>query len=345
MSNLKVLRTCVILVAAIFMTATTPAVNAAKAPKAKSAAGREGAAANTILSGRGAPKVSVGSDGDFYIDVTSYTIYGPKKNNKWPSGVNLKGPQGEAGKAGEKGSAGNAGAATKGDKGEKGERGDKGEKGDKGDAGVAGATGPSGPAGAQGAAGPQGAPGPAGATGPQGSPGAAGANGATGATGAKGDTGDQGVKGETGDIGPAGPSNVATGSITFLNSVVGSAGQTAQSETFGALTTAKNYQVDLVIYGTGTLDTNSLPLKFEIVGHGISLVTSGLQWLNMTSSSIRSGSTKVEHSVMARFAIKASESISTYSLKAYLTTGAVIMADRNVSFTGNFRIQEVGNVT
>ncbi len=246
MSNLKVLRTCVILVAAIFMTATTPAVNAAKAPKAKSAAGREGAAANTILSGRGAPKVSVGSDGDFYIDVTSYTIYGPKKNNKWPSGVNLKGPQGEAGKAGEKGSAGNAGLATKGDKGEKGERGEKGEKGDKGDAGVAGATGPSGPAGAQGAAGPQGAPGPAGATGPQGSPGAAGANGATGATGAKGDTGDQGVKGDTGDIGPAGPSNVYVVNVDTFT--IGSTVSTEyRSGFFGALATGKKYFFEIIV--------------------------------------------------------------------------------------------------
>ena len=345
MSNLKVLRTCVILIAAISMSSTTSAVYAAKAPKAKSAAGREGAAANTILSGRGAPKTTLGVDGDFYIDVITYTMYGPKKNDKWPSGVNLKGPQGDAGKAGEKGTVGSAGAASKGDKGERGE---KGDKGDKGEAGATGVAGPSGPAGAQGAAGPQGAMGPAGAAGAQGPTGLPGSNGATGpagAAGAKGDDGSPGAKGDTGDVGPAGPSNVRTGSITFLNSVVGAAGQVLHSETFGALVSSKSYQVEILIYGTGSTDTEIMPLKFEVSGYGDSLVVSDIQWFNSTAQSIRSGSLKFEHRITARFAIMAKDSSLNYSLKATITTGDLIMSGRNISFSGNYLIQEVGSVT
>ena len=33
---------------------------------------------NTILSGKGAPKSSLGSNGDFYIDQKSFNFYGPK---------------------------------------------------------------------------------------------------------------------------------------------------------------------------------------------------------------------------------------------------------------------------
>ena len=33
---------------------------------------------NTLLSGKGAPKSTVGIDGDFYIDTNKMNIYGPK---------------------------------------------------------------------------------------------------------------------------------------------------------------------------------------------------------------------------------------------------------------------------
>jgi hypothetical protein len=145
-------------------------------------------------------------------------------------------------------------------------------------------------------------------------------------------------------VGPAGPSNVKTGSINFLSSVVGAAGQITHSETFGALTSSKSYQVELVIYGTGSTDTESLPLKFEISGVGDTLAVSDIQWMNSTAQSIRSGSLKFEHRVTARFALKSKELALNYSLKATITTGEMIMSGRNVSFAGNFLIQEVGSV-
>ena len=66
--------------------------------------------ANTVLSGKGTPSAKLGINGDFYIDVLTFNIYGPKINNRWPSPVSLKGPagvNGSDGKQGEKGSSSN----------------------------------------------------------------------------------------------------------------------------------------------------------------------------------------------------------------------------------------------
>ena len=97
--------------------------------------------ANTVLSGKGSPSVKDGINGDFYIDLTSFSIYGPKANNRWPSPVSLKGPAGNDGKPGERGLSGNASSGSKGERGEKGEKGDKGEQGEKGDKGEKGDVG------------------------------------------------------------------------------------------------------------------------------------------------------------------------------------------------------------
>ena len=48
-------------------------------PTTTNAAGRAGDVVNTIRSGSGVPSVSLGTDGDFYIDLKSMNIYGPKK--------------------------------------------------------------------------------------------------------------------------------------------------------------------------------------------------------------------------------------------------------------------------
>ena len=62
------------------------------------AAGRSAkTASNTILNGKGAPKISLGIDGDFYIDTRSLLIYGPKTKGRWPVPTNLQGPTGPAG--------------------------------------------------------------------------------------------------------------------------------------------------------------------------------------------------------------------------------------------------------
>jgi hypothetical protein len=185
-----------------------------------SAAGRTSSGvSNTILNGKGAPTIKVGVNGDFYIDVLTFNIYGPKANNKWPTPVSLKGPSGNNGNDGKQGERGSAGTGVngaqgdvgaqgiqgiQGEKGEKGEKGDKGEPGAKGATGATGATGLTGPQGLKGDTGATGSTGATGATGLQGLKGDTGATGSTGATGATGATGLQGIKGDTGLTGASG---------------------------------------------------------------------------------------------------------------------------------------------
>jgi len=45
----------------------------------------------TILSGTGVPAISVGKNGDFYLDLSTMQLYGPKTDAGWGSGVQLKG--------------------------------------------------------------------------------------------------------------------------------------------------------------------------------------------------------------------------------------------------------------
>lgn len=100
------------------------------------AAGPQGLAGNNgngVLNGASAPTNNQGVDGDFYVNTTTNTMYGPKANGTWPAGVSLVGPQGSAGVAGPTGPQGPAGAT--------------------GPQGPTGATGPQGPAGAQGPSG------------------------------------------------------------------------------------------------------------------------------------------------------------------------------------------------
>jgi len=51
--------------------------------------GTPGADGRTILNGTGNPTGSVGKDGDFYINTTTTTLFGPKSGGAWPSGVPL----------------------------------------------------------------------------------------------------------------------------------------------------------------------------------------------------------------------------------------------------------------
>src|SRR5690606_39606414 len=68
----------------------------------------DGEDGNSVLSGQGAPDPTVGRDGDFYIDTTTWEIYGPKQTT-WGSGTSLVGPQGEQGPPGEAGADGQDG--------------------------------------------------------------------------------------------------------------------------------------------------------------------------------------------------------------------------------------------
>src|SRR6202030_3101260 len=99
-----------------------------------------GADGKTVLNGIIDPTSAVGVDGDFYINTTSTTIFGPKVAGNWPAGISLIGPQGPQGQAGATGPTGAAGPP-----------GPQGPTGAPGATGATGATGAQGPTGATGA--------------------------------------------------------------------------------------------------------------------------------------------------------------------------------------------------
>jgi hypothetical protein len=92
--------------------------------------------ANTVLSGAGVPAKSLGINGDFYIDIKTMNMYGPKKNNSWPLPVSMRGPQGATGAAGSDGKNGTSGAVSAGTAGTAGPQGPAGPAGAKGETGA-----------------------------------------------------------------------------------------------------------------------------------------------------------------------------------------------------------------
>ena len=124
-----------------------------------------------LIAGTDIPQATVGSNGDFYLELSSRVIYGPKAAGVWPTtGISLLAGAGVQGATGETGATGPAGPM--------------GLPGPVGPAGATGATGATGAVGATGAAGPAGPVGATGATGAVGPTGVAGPVGPTGATGA-----------------------------------------------------------------------------------------------------------------------------------------------------------------
>ena len=214
-----------------------------------SAAGRSSTSpVNTILNGKGAPKSSLGIDGDFYIDVRSLLIYGPKKKGKWPTPQNLQGPTGASGSDGRNGIDGKSASTSNvnsvtGPQGPQGSVGPQGEKGEKGDAGLPGATGPAG------------------------LPGATGPAGANGSSGAQGPQGPAGATGPAGAVGPSEVTVIDIPSITLATSVPFSY---AASEPLGQLIANKNYKFEIFLRGTSSLI--DLVLGIDLVSSG-NLVT------------------------------------------------------------------------
>lgn len=94
----------------------------------------------SIQSGNGAPSIT-GNNGDFYIDITTSTLYGPYSSG-WPAGVSLIGATGSQGATGATGAAGSTGAT-----------GPTGSTGPAGPTGATGSTGLTGPTGATGSTG------------------------------------------------------------------------------------------------------------------------------------------------------------------------------------------------
>lgn len=163
--------------------------------------------ATQILSGQGAPSLEIGRIGDFYIDLQTANLHGPRTETSWGTPVPLRGRDGFSG-GGAQGPAG-----PQGPQGPAGPQGPQGPAG--GDGGAQGPAGPAGPKGDQGDPGPTGPAGPAGPQGPKGDQGETGPQGIQGLTGLTGAAGPQGVKGDKGDTGAQGPAG-ASGTPEFF---------------------------------------------------------------------------------------------------------------------------------
>ena len=175
---------------------------------ATGATGAAGADGKTVSNGTSNPVSSTGVNGDFYINTATNTLFGPKANGAWPSGVSLVGPTGATGAQGIQGATGATGVA-----------------------GVAGADGKSVRNGTSDPVSGTGVDGdfyintatntlfgpkangawPSGVSlvGPTGATGAQGIQGATGAAGPRGETGATGPQGPTGLPGQAATPNLA----------------------------------------------------------------------------------------------------------------------------------------
>jgi hypothetical protein len=68
--------------------------------------GPPGVRGNSVLYGYGPPALSTGIDDDFYIDLRTALMYGPKAGGAWPPGFSLIGPVGPAGPPGPQGPIG-----------------------------------------------------------------------------------------------------------------------------------------------------------------------------------------------------------------------------------------------
>lgn len=58
--------------------------------------GADGEDGSQIYSGTGAPDATLGVEGDYYLDTSSYELYGPKTVGGWGTPLNLKGADGNA---------------------------------------------------------------------------------------------------------------------------------------------------------------------------------------------------------------------------------------------------------
>ncbi len=97
---------------------------------ATGATGAAGADGKTVSNGTSNPASGTGVNGDFYINTATNTLFGPKANGAWPSGVSLVGPTGATGAQGIQGATGATGPA--------GPRGDTGATGPQGPIGLTG---------------------------------------------------------------------------------------------------------------------------------------------------------------------------------------------------------------
>lgn len=273
---------------------------------------------NTLLSGAGAPKSTIGIDGDIYIDTKNTNMHGPKTLGKWPAGISLKGAAGTNGTNGINGSTGASGAAGAKGAPSSGTEGVSGSPGPAGPAGPAGATGTTGPAGS-GAAGANGTPGINGSPGSNGSNGTAGSVGATGATGSKGETG------------TAGSIPATMGLLTFTT-MIGTSSSSSIKD-FGNFTLGKNYVVQLLLHGVAQDGATKL-IKLAVASPD-PLVVLTVDYVVLNGYTSRSGSPEQESSIIATILVNGSSTIANYYLTTTITCNESSVSP-GLRFTGAF---------
>lgn len=299
---------------ALSLFAVQPGFAATKSvTKLKSAGRTANSIPNTILNGTNPPTKTIGINGDFYIDTKTLNIYGPKKNNAWPLPISLRGSAGTDGKTGTPGVAGTDGKTITNTSTSSGSTGATGATGS------TGATGATGSAGSSGSAGPAGPPGPAGST---------------GATGAAGASGAAGVSGVT---------TVSLGSFTFLNTVTGTAGSSAQSQNFGGMAAGKKYLMHLNISGfrNGFVEMDTT-LVLEIFSTaGVIPVTSAYS-VSMGKKFTGAG-TSYSENILADLIIDGS--LVTNPFNMFVKVSATDAITYEVTLNGFFSLTEVGSIT
>lgn len=97
--------------------------------------GQPGQDGTSVITGTGVPSDDLGSEGDSYIDLSTWNFY-VKENGSWVLKGNIKGEQGSQGEQGPQGEQGNPG--QQGQQGEVGQQGPQGEQGPQGQPGADG---------------------------------------------------------------------------------------------------------------------------------------------------------------------------------------------------------------
>ena len=277
--------------------------------KLKSAGRTANSIPNTILSGTKAPSKSIGINGDFYIDTKNLNIYGPKKNDSWPSAISLRGVAGTDGKTGTPGVAGTDGKTI---------------TNTSTSAGTPGATGLTGAAGSSGAAGETGAAGASGSAGPAGPTGPAGGTGATGATGAAGASGSLGVT--VSDLAP----------WTISTSAAGTGKEMA---VFPLLQPSKKYMFTIMINATRERFPGEIKATIAL-NSGLT----GLKSSQITSYLTANADNTIHNSeIMFHGTISVGVDVDSIKLTVLDTGGHSL--DDPISFNGVAWLTEVGSIT
>ena len=324
-------RQVISIVLLLLLTTQSPLFAASKSVNPKAAGRNSSSIPNTILNGSGAPKSSLGIDGDFYIDTKNLLMYGPKASGKWGIGISLKGVDGVAGKDGR--TITNA-STLAGPQGEKGEKGDKGEQGLKGETGASGPAGPAGPTGPSGSNGAPGAQGPSGSNGSNGAPGAAGA---TGAQGPKGETGTAGAKGDQG-ISLVQYANLE---VKTLSGIVGT---TQSYSSLGNFAKDGFYVVHLMVWA---YNTEPQPTYYEFtfaptVSDAAILKESA--WISGSNEVRRDTSAlnETNFSVTLYIDTHGQAGVSTFGFS--LKLGVAVSAGQVLTIKGNYEVIQVGDL-